>query len=502
VKRSYLIVVSCLVTLLLVGGGLFFIVHDYLNSEAFKNELLNQVSAHLGVEVKVEKMKIRGLTGVDFLNIRLSSDHVAPREFARAERLRVRYHFFEALFHKRIVLHELRISAPEAEIRLEPIREGTAVHPGTAGTSPRGGAAGASTAPEGAARTATTPPGGVRKEGPAGTEQAIVRVPPAAPGRPPAGTFWRTPPAVELRSVVVEEGKVVIVLPDRQQVVLKGLNVQAALSTDPVPSVTGQVACQAIGLPEQVNLTDSALNFLWRADSLTIPRFTFHFLGGSLTGQLKVDPSRPDLPFELQTQIQGVNLDEMIRLPQGGPSPWGDFLGELQAEARFEGSALAPQQAGGQGQVRIRNGRFLNVPPLAMLGGLCNRSEFRDLSLQRAEMDFILQADKLQVPRVELISVDLQLTGAGWFHRREESMDLQMKFGFSAELARLLPSKLVEGAPRRVDGYREMPFRFWGNLAQPQNDLEQRFEEFLPRATGSAIFDKIYRSVPQSPEGD
>ncbi len=486
-KKSRIVLICVAVSCLLLLAGLYAILQNYLNSPAFQNEVLSEVSRQLQCDLRVEKMKIRLLRGMDLVGIRVSSDHVHPRDFLKAERLRLRYDLYEALFHHKVVLQELKISSPVMEVDLSQTSQ-----PPSIAASPQN---------EDPVKSIPAVPV-LLTNTPVIFEEAITTLPPAITAPPiprhdsRGESLWPSPPSIDLRSLMLEDGKWTFVMPDHEKLVLNGTRVQATFSTDPVPSGAGNISCQTVDLPRKIKLTDSSLNFLWRADSLTIPGFEAHILGGSIGGRFKADPTKTAIPFELQLVIKGMTMEELIRTFDSGPPRIGEVKGQIHGEARFEGSMVTPLECNGQGHIHLEKTRLVNIPSLTLMGGLLNRSEFRDLSLHKCEIDFILQSGKLQIPNIQILAANLELTGNGWINLSNQTQEFQMKLGFSGELARQLPSKLVEGANRRLDGYMEIPFRLWGNLSRPQNDLVKRFEEFGSRAVGGSIFDRIFQSAP------
>ena len=103
---------------LLLLGALLGVAQMYLNSPRFQQQLTEEVSRQIQCEVRLEKMKIRLWRGIDLVGIQLASDQRRPRDFLKAERLRLRYNFFEALFHQKIVIEELKLSSPSIKLDL------------------------------------------------------------------------------------------------------------------------------------------------------------------------------------------------------------------------------------------------------------------------------------------------------------------------------------------------------------------------------------------------
>lgn len=71
-----------------------------------------------------------------------------------------------------------------------------------------------------------------------------------------------------------------------------------------------------------------------------------------------------------------------------------------------------------------------------------------------------------------------------------------MKLVLSDNLAAKIPVEILNGLNRRTDGYVEVPFRIWGNLSHPKNDLANRFESLAVRAISGTLFDKIFQAIP------
>jgi len=297
---------------------------------------------------------------------------------------------------------------------------------------------------------------------------------------------------------MVENGSLIIIMSDRDRLEVCGAQINAAFSSDPVPSGMGTMICQTIKLPKKVQLTQAKVDFLWRKDSIVIPRVTTRLWGGLVEGKFKADQNRNEMPFEIWLSAENLAMSDLMRsLGSGGASAQGgEMLGQLQAQARFQGSLLRPETASGQGQVRVQNARLVNYQGLVLLGGLLNRPDFQNLPLQKCDLDFVLQSGQLQIPRFEARSSDIQLTGEGWIRPFEETQEFKFKLAIRNDLAAKVPKEALEGLDRRADGYIEVPFRLWGSLSRPQTDLAERFSALAAQAVGGAILDKIFRAVP------
>ncbi|MBI4026118.1 MAG: hypothetical protein HY360_14120 [Verrucomicrobia bacterium] len=496
----------------LVAAGLFIMAQVYLGSDNFQKQLVGDLSRTLQCEVRIEKisrrfgfqtrlmnMRICFLGGVDLMGIRVANDEVRPREFLKADRLQLRYDLFEALFHHRIVLDEFSIHSPNLKLDLSdsllpsaiPTSGETAValpHPPQTVSSERATSRSA-TAPARTAmpeRTAAgQPPMPSSHATPSTTLQMEVR--------------WPHPPVAELRSFAVENGSLALTLPDGEKLIVDGAHIEAAFSADPVPTGSGNIACETLLLPRKVMLNDARVNFLWRKDSIVIPKWIATLCGGSLEGSFKAERKNRATPFEARLTVNDVNLQELFQTLDLHDAQGGAFKGFLKAQSRFQGALSHPQWVSGQGQARVHKARLVNIQSLVLLAGYLNRPEFRDLPLQKCEADFLLQTDKLQVPRLEVVSSDIRLAGGGWVHLGDETQEFRLKLALSSNLVSQIAPAVVEGIDLNADGGVEFPFRTWGTLEHPQDDLQTRFASIATRAMGGAIFDKLFQMVsPQS----
>lgn len=469
----------------LLFAGLFGAAHVYLNSAGFQTKVLSEIAERLHCEVRLEQMKIRLHRGADLVNIRVTSEQFRPREFMKAERLRLRYDLYEALFHQRVVLEELKFSTPVIEINLvEPV-------------------------PPSGARTASRP---ARREtlepstAPSAISESAIVSAPAPKFKPTVApkalgateSRWPSPPAVDLRSFVIEDGSLNVALSERDRVLLQGAQIHAAFSTDPIPNALGSLLCKRVDLPQWVKLSDLKCDFLWREDSVSVNKLTADLLGGSLEAGFKVEQTANGLSFESQIAAANLWMDQVVKFASalGAGRLNGSLLGRLRARASFRGSLAHPELVEGQGQVWIQNGRLVDVVELKQLGGLLNRPSFRDLPLDKCEIDFILESGRLQIAQVEIRAAEMALTGEGTVNLLDGVQDLQMKLAFARELARRFPSEALAGATRRADGWTEIAFFVKGTAANPVSDLTARFAPLAKKAYGGSVFDTIFEAVP------
>jgi len=474
--------------MLLLLGTLFAAAHWYLNSPRFQQELIAEISRQIQCEVRLEKIKIRLLRGIDLVGIRLSSDKRRPRDFLQAERLRLRYNVFAALFHRKIVIEELKLSSPSIKLDLsEPVLQ---------------------------ARDHSRPE--VVEEGPrlenvspeiSSAEQPLTSFPVPVPaktdgqGAPATARHFQDrkiePPSVDLRNLVIEDGSLSLILPDGEKLILHGARIQAAFSTHPLPNGMGSISCPLVDLSSYgrgMEISEVKLDFLWHADGLEIPRLSAALWGGVVEGKFNMDATRAEWPFEMSLAVRDVNMSE---LSDASEIVHPIFDGRLHAQTKFQGSMLEPLRASGSGQARILHAKLVNTPVLSALGNYLDRPDFRNLPLEKCELDFMLQNGALHVAQLWVVSSDIEVCGQGWIKLAEQTQEFQMKTAFSTQIALHFPSEMIDQLDQRDDGRWEKPFRTWGSLKKPQTDLQDFFRPMAARIGGGDTFEKIFRGVKE-----
>ncbi len=478
-KKTGVILISIAGALVLLLLVLFGVAHAYLNSDGFQKQVVSEVDRKLCCEVKLEQMKVHILRGVDFVGIQVASDQVRPRDFLKADRLRVRYDLYEALFHRRVVLEELKLSTPQITVDLtEPPRPKPPPAP-------------------------KTPPPEQPSARPADSEQAIVIAPrPELPAPKPAAIVaeteggWPAPPPLDLKKMIVEDGALTLILPDHEKLVLNGALIKASLSEDPVPTADGGISCTSMDLPHNVKLEDARVSFLWRKETISLQKLMANLLGGSLQAEFNASRKQGEMPFDLTTSAAGINLDELLHALDSHSfnAQSGEIRGKTQLDLHVEGSMFEPLKALGHGQLRVQGGRLMNFLPLKFLGSYLKRAdEYRDLALQKCEMDFVMESGRLKFPQMEIFASDIHVSGEGWIQFSDRSQNFKLKLALRDTIAASFPEQTLEGATTK-DGWVEISEN--GSLDQILGDLKHRFNPILSRAAGASAIDSLFQALP------
>lgn len=465
----------------LLLAALFGVAHLYLNSEGVQKKILAEVNRQLRCDVTLDRMKVRLLRGVDFMGIRVASDQVRPRDFMKADRLRVRYELYEAVVNQRLVIEEIKLSAPRILVDLAAPKPAISTIPPLPSPSPPSDET-PSPPPTGGA---TTPRPSPASPSPHATEPGV--------------RGWPEPPSVDLRKLIVEEGSLEFLLPDHGKVMLQDVTLKASASKDPVPTAEGGLTCPLIELPHDVKLEDAHVSFLWRKETISLQRIVAGLLGGSVQADFNASQKDNDMPFDLRASASRVELDELLHslTPRTFNAFVGELRGRVEMQLHSEGTLAHPVASTGQGQVRVEGAHVLNLIGLRQLGSYLNRyEEFQDLPLQKCEADFVLESGKLIFPRVGIESADIRVRGDGSVRLTDQKDEFHLIMGLSEAIRAKLPPSTLEDSVATSDGWGvEIPLK--GSLDQIVSQLKRRFQPIFSSAAGASVFDTIFEAFPK-----
>ena len=486
-KKKIIIFVSILVALTLFLGSIGYIGHTHLNSPRFQKEIISELSRQFDCKIQVDQMKVLGRKGI-LKGIHVTHPDIRPQDFLEIEKLRFHFGIYDALFNQKVVPIDLKLNKPQIQIDLsdpvlsEPTSSIAVPSDAYSKIPPQ------TNSPDSKPNLKTEKVEGAISSAPLPPKKLIQKR-----RESPSDFNWPSPPSFNLKEFIVEEGSLSLILPLREKITFKNIGLQSSFSTIPSPTSAGTISWELARILDRFDLTNAKINFLWQENSLVIPKWSLSLFGGSLNGKFKAESSK-DFPFDLQIHVEDLNIrgfSAWIHLPEG------EVQGKIHSDIRLQGSLQRPLLAQGEGQVRLQDARLIDFPALKFLAGYLSRPDLRNLPLEKCELDFVLQAKKTQISRIEVSSRDIQLGGNGWINLSNSTQEFQMKLTLSKEIVNRFPPSVTEGLERRSNGSIEFPFRTWGSLDRPQNDLQNRFQAIAARAIGGSIFDSIFESVPR-----
>jgi len=154
-----------------------------------------------------------------------------------------------------------------------------------------------------------------------------------------------------------------------------------------------------------------------REGSIILNPIDVSTLGGSLTGQGRIDLNRDFRPTDIRWKIQNVSLQQALRAPQEGAADEPTLAGNVASEGRASLELHnMPASIDGRGTLTITDGRLVRIP---VIQGMINAAD----ALSSAEglndkllVDFLLRPDGVRIESFELIDPTIAARGSGMIY--------------------------------------------------------------------------------------
>lgn len=465
-----------LLKLVLIGGGLCLVlllvvllvaksmVNDWLRGEGFREWIAQRAGAALrsevvlgplewrGGEVHAKRFEARGRPEANFSELIL--DGMRARGGGLEDR----------------AFQVPEVSVQRLDLRFSPERKAESI--AGAATDPVAGAAG-----NPVAGAATDP-----------VATASEFSPPAAGAASlPSWLARRLPNRVEVGRIAIGSARVSVEREGGPVFLLNGT--RAELIPD-FRSGSSEISARggSLTLPNQPEIALKDLALRWKGSEIFIDRCALGiYEKGHIEGRGEIgfaDAGR----FDVELAISDIAIDELIE------GEWRDRLdGTLHGPVRITG---APGSLVYEGTLHVSEGVVEAIPILKLIARYTRSDRFERIVLNRAEVDFKREGERLELRRLVLQSDGLV--------RVEGEIDLvgdqlagRLQVGVVPGTMRWIP-----GAERLVftearDGFHWAPLALSGTTAQPKEDLSAR----LVAAAGEEVMGALPETLLDGAKG-
>lgn len=430
-----LIIVALLIAVVVVlaGAGIYF-ANRYVQSPAFKEQVLAAAHKELGSDVRVDEFKASLFSGVSLRGVTISN----PKEFSgnllTADTFVLRYRLLP-LLHRRVEIEQLSLDKPVITLARNDKSEWNYEKVGTNQSEPKP---------------------------PVTTPQSIT-----APAK-------KSPTAIPLNIVLsrlaLTHGAVSLVSEKNKPLVkIDGIDFSSSVSfTDGQLAGTGKTSFDKVSVAEALFVQKLASPVAMSADMIKLAPLSGKIADGALTGDatLQLTPA-----FKYMVNLQVKDSDVAKLLTEAGTKQ--AMNGKLQVTVSLEGTGGLPTIAG-RGRAEITDGRLMEIPVLNLLASLLQIEALRNLKFSECLLEFSITNNVMQTPVIRLSAPQLEITGKGTVSLDDYSLKHDMTIAFAKGALDRAPREVRNLFVERQDGSLALDFLVWGPYDAPKTDLQER----------------------------
>ena len=443
-SRIVLMIVAIPVALVIVlaGAGAYF-VHRYVQSPAFKEQVLATACEKLGTDVRIDSFHVSLFSGVTLRGVTIGNPKDFPGNLLTADAFVLRYRFLP-LLHRRVEIEQLTLNGPVITLARNDKSEWNYEKMGA-------------------------------KAGEAKPSAAVSEPTPVTPNVSRATT---SPFEIVLSQLALTHGTVLILSEKNKPLVkIDGINFSSSVSfadNKPRPQSQGRLAGAGKVSLDKVSVADTLF-----VQKLTAPvaisenqikcaPLSGRIADGALTGDvtLQLTPG-----FNYSVNLQVKNGDVAKLLAEAGTKQV--MNGKLEVTASLRGTGGLSTIVG-NGRAEIMDGRLVKIPVLNLLASLLQIEALRDLKFDKCLLEFSITNNVLQTPVIQLTSPQVAITGKGTMSLDDDSLNHDMTIAFTQGALDRVPKEIRSLFTQRQDGSLALDFRVWGPYDAPQTDLKDR----------------------------
>ena len=443
-----LIVVAVLIAVVVVlaGAGIYF-ANRYVQSPAFKEQVLAAAHKELGLDVRIDEFKASLFSGVSLRGVTISN----PKEFSgnllTADTFVLRYRLLP-LLHRRVEIEQLSLDKPVITLARNDKSEWNYEKVG-------------------ANQGETKPP----VTTPQSTTAPAEKSPEAIPLNIVLSRLALTHGAV---SLISEENKPLVKI--------DGIEFSSSVSfTDGKLAGTGKTSFDKVSVAEALFVQTLAAPVAMSADTIKLAPISGKIADGAVTGDaaLQLTPA-----FKYMVNLQIKDSDVAKLLTEAGTKQ--AMNGKMQATVSLKGSGGLPTIIG-NGRVEIDDGQLMEIPLLETLATVLQIDILHDLKFSECVVEFSISNNVMQTPVIRLKSPQIQITGKGSVSLDDHSLKHDMTLTFAKGVLDRYPSEIRDVLTEQPDGSRALDFKVRGTYESPKPDLVKR----ILRGIGQQLLQKL-----------
>jgi uncharacterized protein involved in outer membrane biogenesis len=450
---SIIVAVLIVLVLTLVCAGIFF-TNRYLQTPAFKEEVLKAARAALGTDVRIDSFQVSIFSGVELRGVTIGNPTGFTGNLLTADAFTLHYRLLP-LLSRRVEIEQLSLDKPVITLSQNDKNEWNYESIGAKGspTNP---------APAEAKPTSTTP----------------------TPSKPVATTSLD----IVLSKLAITQGAVSLISDkDKPLVKVEGINFSSAVSLiDNKMSGTAKGGIDSINLSDALFVQKVAASITLGSDEVKLAPLSGQLADGTLAGDVAVKFS-DGLQYTVNLQVKDADVTRLLQEAKTKPV----MSGKLTATTTLAGTGGLPTIIG-SGRAQIDGGQLMEIPVLNLLATVLQMDALHNLKFSECVLEFSISNNVMQTPVIRLTSPQLQITGKGSVALADNSLNHDVTITFAKGAIGTIPNAIVGLFTEQADGSEALSFKVWGPFTSPKTDLTTR----IAKGAVQQLLGKVPVKVP------
>jgi len=450
---SIIVAVLIVLALTLVGAGIYF-TNRYLQTPAFKEQVLKAARTALGTDVRIDSIQASLFSGVELRGMTIGNPAGFTGNLLTADAFVLRYRLLP-LLSRRVEIEQLSLDKPVITLAQNDKNEWNYESIGAKGSA-----------------TNPTP-----------TEVKPTSVTPS-----PTKSQTATSLDVVLSKLVITQGAVSLVSDKNKPLVkVDGINFSSAVSLiNNKMSGTARAGIDNISLSEALFVENVAASVTLGSDEVKLAPLSGKLADGTLGGDVTANFGN-GLKYAVNLQVKDADVAKLLQEAKSKPV----MSGKLTATTALAGTGGLPTIVG-NGHAQIDGGQLMDVPILNLLATLLQMDALHDLKFSECVLEFSISNNVMQTPIIRLISPQLQITGKGSVALANYTLNHDLTITFAKGALGAIPKEIVGLFIEQPDGSLALSFHVSGPYNSPKTDLTKR----IAQGALQQLLDKVPVKVP------
>ncbi len=438
------IIVGVLIALVLMIGcaGIFF-TNRYLQTPAFKEQVLKAAREELGADVRIDDFKVSLFSGVELRGVTIANPPGFTGNLLTAEAFVLHYHLLP-LLHHRVEIEQLSLDKPVITLSQNDSKVWNYNSIGA-------------------------------KEGVTNQLPVAGKTPPTTPAAASPKSSGNIPMDIVLSKLSLTQGAVTLASGTNKPIIeVEGINFTSAVSLiDNKMSGSAKAGIDNINLSDALFVEKVAASITLGSDEVKLAPLTGNLADGTLSGDVDVKFG-DGLQYAVNVQVKDADVAKFLEEAKSKPV----MSGKLTATTTLTGTGGLPTIVG-NGHAQINGGQLMQLPVLNMLALILQMDALRDLKFSECVVEYSISNNVMETPVIRITSPELQITGSGSLTFEDNNLHHTLTITFAKDAVGSVPKEVLGLFTEDSNGSLSLTFPVTGPFNSPKTNIAKRLGQQL-----------------------